>query len=227
LGLSAFAPATEGASAKLGRVLPEPLRDSIQTVEDVVALEPMPWVVSTSAESLMRASTAIRMRRQLSFDYRSHEGICSHRELEPYGVVHMDGRWYMVGRCLLRQALRTFRLDRASRLELGDHVFERPTDFDIREYLSRTMPFVQSVFTVEVWLELPFQEAHSHFALHRVMMREENGGTTIRCGRENLDVFAALLLSLGCRIVVREPQELKQSFTALAKRAAQAAAAYT
>src|SRR5919205_1519493 len=50
LGLSAFAPATEGASAKLGRVLPNALRDSVQTIEDVVAVEPGPWVISTSAE---------------------------------------------------------------------------------------------------------------------------------------------------------------------------------
>src|SRR5262252_2868741 len=46
VGLSAFAPATEGALAKLGRVLPEALRESIRTVEDVVAIEPGPWVVS-------------------------------------------------------------------------------------------------------------------------------------------------------------------------------------
>ncbi|WP_433982949.1 HTH domain-containing protein [Tunturiibacter empetritectus] len=42
LGLSAFAPATEGALAKLGRVLPDALRESILTVEDVVAVEPGP-----------------------------------------------------------------------------------------------------------------------------------------------------------------------------------------
>ena len=225
LGLSAFAPATEGAAAKLGRVLPEPLRDSVGTVEEVVALEPGPWVVSTSAESLMSVATAIRARRRLAFLYRSHEGTCSHRQLEPYGVVHTDGRWYMVGRCLLRQALRTFRLDRVSRLEFCEGVFERPADFDIQAYLRQTMPFVQSTFHVEVWLELPFHEAHSHFALHRVALREENDGTTLRCGRENLQFFAAMLLSLGCRVIVREPPELKEAFAALARRAEQAAEA--
>src|SRR5579884_3346511 len=38
LGLTAVAPATEGAAAKLGRVLPEALRDSVQTTEDVISL---------------------------------------------------------------------------------------------------------------------------------------------------------------------------------------------
>src|SRR6202167_1599623 len=65
LGLSAFAPATEGALAKLGRILPESLRESIRTVEDVVAIEPGPWVVSTSAEFLIRAASAIRTGRRI------------------------------------------------------------------------------------------------------------------------------------------------------------------
>jgi predicted DNA-binding transcriptional regulator YafY len=223
LGLSAFAPATEGASAKLGRVLPEPLRDSVQTVDEVVALEPGPWVISTSAESLIRVSTAIRGRRRLAFDYRSHDGSCTHRQLEPYGVVHMDGRWYMAGRCLLRDALRTFRLDRVSQVEIREDRFERPAGFDIKEYLHQAMPFVQSAFSIEVWLELPYSDAQSQFALHRVAMQEENGGTTLRCGRDNLVVFAAMLLSLGCRIVVRKPEELKEAFADVVKRAREAA----
>src|ERR1700760_1596034 len=37
LGLSAFAPAEEGAAAKLGRVLPDTLREGVRTVEEVVA----------------------------------------------------------------------------------------------------------------------------------------------------------------------------------------------
>jgi predicted DNA-binding transcriptional regulator YafY len=223
LGLAAFAPATEGASAKLGRVLPEPLRDSVQTVDEVVALEPGPWVISTSAESLIRVSAAIRERLRLAFDYQSHKGICSHRQLEPYGVVHMDGRWYMAGHCLLRQALRTFRLDRVSRVELCHDTFKRPAGFDIKAYLYQAMPFVQSAFNIEVWLELPYSEAQSHLAPHRVAMREENAGTLLRCGRDNLQAFAAMLLSLGCRVVVRKPEELRETFAHVAARAMQAA----
>ena len=221
LGLAAFAPAAEGAGAKLGRVLPESLRESVQTIDDVVALEPGPWVISTSAESLIRIAAAIRTRRRVAFHYQSHAGHSSHREVEPYGVVHLDGRWYMAGRCLLRQGLRTFRLDRVSDLELRDERFERPSCFDIKAHLQESMPFVQSAFTVEVWLDLPFDEAYKQFPMHRVMMREENGGTTLRCGRDNLEAFAAMLLSIGCRLVIREPQELKNAFAKLAKRAAE------
>jgi len=222
LGLSAFAPATEGAAAKLARVLPEPLRNSVQMVEEVVALEPGPWVVSTSAESLIRVATAIRGRRRFTFAYQSHAGASSRRQVEPYGVIHMDGRWYIVGRCLLRKALRTFRLDRVSESQIGVERFERPADFDIKTYLNNGMPFVQSTFAVEVWVDLPVTQTRAHLPAYRVAMREENGGTTLQCGRDNLELFAAMLLSLGCRIVVREPPELKQVFAAIAKRASAA-----
>jgi len=222
LGLSAFAPATEGAAAKLARVLPQSLNNSVQMVEEVVALEPGPWVVSTPVELLISVSTAIRGRRRFRFAYLSHAGDASQREIEPYGVAHVDGRWYIAGRCLLRKALRTFRLDRVSQPEIGAERFEIPADFDIREYLKTGMPFVQSTFAVDVWLDLPLEKAQNQFVLYRVAMHAEDGGTVIQCGRDNLDLFAATLLSLGCRIVVRGPAELQTTFAALATRAQEA-----
>jgi len=131
------------------------------------------------------------------------------------------GIW--VGHCLLRQALRTFRLDRVSQPEIGSERFEPAGGFDIKAYLNQGMPFVQSAFAIDVWVDLPASETRSHFPLHRIAMLEENGGTTLQCGRDNLEPFAAMLLSLGCRIVVRAPPELKEAFSKLAHRASVAA----
>jgi predicted DNA-binding transcriptional regulator YafY len=225
LGLAAFAPATEGAATKLGRVLPDTLRESAGTIDELVEIEPGPWVISTSAESLIRVCMAIRARRCVTFHYESHHRSTSQREVEPYGVVHMDGRWYLVGRCLSREALRTFRLDRVSALEVRDQRFDRPADFDAKNYLRKSMPFVETGHSVDVWLDMPIEEARSRFALHRVMVEEENGGTRLQCARDNLDRFAAMLLMFGCRMVVRQPEELRKTFQDLATRAARAASA--
>jgi len=143
LGLAEFAPATEGALAKLGRVLPDALRESVQTVEDVVTVEPGPWVVSTSANDLIHAASAIRAGRRVRFAYRSHTGSHSRREIEPHAVLNTDGRWYLIGYCLSRKALRTFRLDRVTELEACKATFRRPAGFDPRAYLQERMPFLQ------------------------------------------------------------------------------------
>ncbi len=225
VGLAAFAPATEGALEKLGRVLPAALRESLRTVEDVVAIEPGPWVVSTSVESLMRAATAIRSGRRVRFRYRSHGGRISRRQVEPWAALHADGRWYLIGYCLTRKASRTFRLDRVTDLELCAERFRRPAEFDARQYLAERMPFIQSDYQIDVWIDMPAEEAALHFAPWRIATVPERNGTRLRCGRDRLEMFAAMLLSLGRRIVVRNPPELRATFRELARQATAASKA--
>ncbi len=179
VGLSAFAPATEGALAKLRRVLPEALRESIQTVDDVVAIEPGPWVVTTSIESLIRAASAIRAGRRVQFDYEAGEGARTRRQIEPYAVMHTDGRWYLIGYCLTRKAMRTFRLDRVANLAMAAGKFKRPADFDARQYMQTNMPFIQSEYQIDVWIDMPIEDAPQKFATWRVAIEEQNGGNAV------------------------------------------------
>lgn len=225
LGLESFAPATEGALAKLERVLPALLRDSVHTVEDVVSIEPSPWVVPTPVQNLINAAAAIRGRRRIRFHYQSHNEAESEREIEPYAVLHADDRWYLIGFCLSRQDLRTFRLDRASKLELQTASFERPESFDARAYLASRVPFIQSLYHVDVWIDMPADEAKRSFAMWRIATESENGGTRLRCTRDRLQTLAAMLLSMGRRIVVHHPPELRDTFTQLAAQAMQASTA--
>ncbi len=223
VGLATFAPATESVLAKLGRVLPESLRESLRTVEDVVSMEPSPWVAPASVECVIGAASAIRGSRRIRFEYTSHDETMSRREIEPYAVVHSDGRWYLIGHCLSRKAVRTFRLDRVDRLKACSETFEPVTGFDARRYLAEHMPFVQSAYEIDVWIDLPLEEAERHFAMWRVAMEAEGGGTRLRCGRDRLELFAAMLLSMGRRIVVHGPVELRETFRAMAVEAMQAA----
>ncbi|MFT4112904.1 helix-turn-helix transcriptional regulator [Silvibacterium sp.] len=223
VGLSAFAPASEGALGKLRRVLPEALRDSLDLTEDVIAMEQRPWVVPTRMESLLEAASAVRASRRVRFSYKAHDGRASRREIEPYAVVHADDRWYLIGRCLSRQALRTFRLDRVAHLEAGAAGFERPEGFDARKHLAESMPFVQSNFQIDVWVDMPLEIAEQSFMFWRIAMEAESGGTRLRCGRDRLEMFAAMLLSMGRRLVIHGPEELRETFQRLAVRALEAA----
>jgi predicted DNA-binding transcriptional regulator YafY len=223
VGLAAFAPATEGALAKLSRVLPETLRESLRTVEDVVAIEPGPWVVPTSVECLIVAASGIRTSQRIRFDYQSHHATTSRREIEPYAVMHTDGRWYLIGHCLARRAMRTFRLDRATRLELCTATFEPPAGFDARRYLAEHMPFVESDYRIDVWIDMPLEEANRSFASWRVATEADGDGTRLRCGRDRLEMFAAMVLSTGRRVVVHSPAELRETFRRLAAQAMEAA----
>lgn len=225
IGLEAFAPSTEGALAKLGRVLPVALRDSLHALEDVVAFERNAWIVPTPAANLVTAASAIQARQRLQFSYISHQGTPSRREIEPFAVLHTDDRWYLVGHCLDRAAIRTFRLDRVTDLQPTPTTFRPPADFNASRYLAEHLPFLQSDFQIDLWIDLPLEQARQSFALWRVAMHRQGEGTRLQCGRDNLDFFAAMLLSTRRRIVVHTPPALRDTFHALASVAAQAAAA--
>lgn len=223
IGLEAFAPATQGALAKLDRVLPDTLRESIRVVEDTVALEPSMWTVPTSLSCLITAATAIRAGKRVRFSYESHAKEISQRDVEPYAVLHIDDRWYLIGRCLMRKATRTFRLDRMADLRTGSKTFVRPPGFDARSYMAENMPFVQSRYQVDIWVAMSVEEARQSFALWRVSLEPEEDGVRLRCGRDDLKMFAAMLLTLNRRIVVRSPEELRETFRKIVQRGTEAA----
>lgn len=223
LGLGAFAPAAHGASAKLERVLPQTVRERVWDIETAVALESSPWTIETDASPVVQMAAAVRARQVVTMQYRSHDRTESSRQLEPYGVVHVDGRWYAVGRCRLREALRSFRLDRVIHIELLPETFERPEEFDARAYLLASLPFVHAPYTIKVSLDLPIEMVRGRTPPSRVVLEPEGHGTLLRCSREDLEPFATMLLSLGCALVVHEPPELRAVFRTLAERATRAA----
>lgn len=62
--------------------------------------------------SLIRES--VEKGVQLGFDYQSSRGETEHRTVDPVRVESIDADWYLRGWCHLREAVRTFRLDRIS-----------------------------------------------------------------------------------------------------------------
>lgn len=60
LGLTAFAPAREGASAKLERVLPETVRREVSTLQAVLEMEIEPWVIHTDVQNVTAFAAAVR-----------------------------------------------------------------------------------------------------------------------------------------------------------------------
>jgi proteasome accessory factor C len=63
---------------------------------------------------------AVRAGTQVEFDYLSARGSAEHRRVDPLRIESVDNDWYLRGWCHLREAMRTFRLDRMSDLRSTD-----------------------------------------------------------------------------------------------------------
>ena len=226
LGLSAFAPATEGARAKLQRVMPVALAERVRQLHGALDLD-VPWQIQAPAPVVMDLAAAALAKRAVRLSYAAKEGALTEREVEPYAVLRDAGRWYLVGHCRLRSALRCFRIDRVESVRwLGDP-FEVPGGFDARAALHGALATEPQLITVQVWIGSPPEEVRRGLALLRPTLSEVAGGTRLRGGVESLSVFAATLLTLGAQVIVEHPAALRLAFKTVARRASQIASAHS
>lgn len=63
---------------------------------------------------------AVEGERQLQFDYLNSRGELESRHVDPLRVESVDADWYLRGWCHLREAVRTFRIDRIGNPVLTD-----------------------------------------------------------------------------------------------------------
>ncbi|MGZ6391029.1 MAG: helix-turn-helix transcriptional regulator, partial [Ktedonobacterales bacterium] len=153
LGLTLAAPATEGALAKVERVLPLALRERVRAVEETLVIEAGTRdVLPASGEIVVTLGTAAQQQRRIWLRYRAWEGEESERAMDPYGLVYRAGRWYVVGYCHLRDGVRVFRLDRVLSVELLADTFKRPPDLNLLEHVERGIASVPSDWHVEALL---------------------------------------------------------------------------
>jgi predicted DNA-binding transcriptional regulator YafY len=74
---------------------------------------------------------AIKDHRLVRFKHQKYyEEIITDRLIEPYTLKEFKGRWYLLGKDLKEDKLKTFGLDKMSQLEIKPKKFTYPADFD-------------------------------------------------------------------------------------------------
>jgi proteasome accessory factor C len=109
-------------------------------------------VASTGeGDAIAIIQSAVREGTRVSFDYLSSRGLHEHRLVDPLRIESVDQDWYLRGWCHLRQAMRTFRLDRMS----GLRATAEPADDHTSDVVLPETLFEASVDDLSVTLELP------------------------------------------------------------------------
>ena len=97
------------------------------------------WGADQASEQplLVPVYNAVATRKPLRFGYTPMGGETGVRTVEPYGLVHRNGNWYVVGRDVEKDALRNFKLARfEGPPEMLEGSFEVPGDFDSGAYMA-------------------------------------------------------------------------------------------
>ncbi|MFO1183169.1 MAG: YafY family protein [Bauldia sp.] len=105
----ALAAAARNALAKIGAVLPEDLRDSLDSGSLLIG--PGERIAAGEAE-LPAIRAAIREEKKLRIAYADAEGRASNRIVWPFALAFFDRARVVAAWCELRQDFRAFRADR-------------------------------------------------------------------------------------------------------------------
>jgi predicted DNA-binding transcriptional regulator YafY len=171
-----------------------------------------PWepIIHTLRECIMG-----RCCVRLIYQSFALEETC--RDIEPYALTFHGGLWYLVGFCRLRQAMRTFRVDRIQRVTSLKMPFTIPRDFSARDYITQTLSFEQN-YTVAVHIAASvaphIRERYGHWMQ---VTEHEDGSVTAQFGASTLEWATGWVLSYGEAVRVLEPPELVEHVRAAAE----------
>jgi predicted DNA-binding transcriptional regulator YafY len=216
MGLTAAAPASQGALAKIERVLPSDLREQVQAVQHVLAMA-VPETDPASTELLTTLSLAARKGRPVWLRYQGLRRETTERIVDPWGVAFYAPRWYMAGWCHLREDLRLFRLDRIQDLAPADGRFAPPREFDSLGFVARSLATMPGAYDVVVLLRAPIELAQLVIPPSHGTLEPAGDSTLFRCTSDDLNWLARRLVRLELPLTVLEPPELQERMRDLAK----------
>lgn len=172
------------------------------------------------AEIIDQLMVAIEERRLTIITYqslRSTEPVSLY-DIHPYALVHHKGALYIIAWSKDHNEIRTFKIDRVSKVDHYALQFTRPVDFDAAAYLAHSFGIFSS--------DGPPQTVRVRFAPSVVRILEErqfhpsqkltpqrNGGIIAEYTLASFEEFTSWILSFGPQAEVLEPAELRVSIT--------------
>ncbi len=205
--------AAQSASRKIEGVLPQQLRDEVQYLRTAINFVlPNSQDRSGEKEKLQQLRRAIIDRRIVRFVYHTRYSSSGQterqtREADPYGLAYVHSGWLLSAYCHLRQAMRTFRLDRMEALEVLPQTFQRVPGRKMapprRDEAGNMLVRVRFDREVERWV----REARPFFIVGE---EETADGLLVTCSVRRESEIHQWLLSWGRHVHVLEPDSLRE-----------------
>jgi predicted DNA-binding transcriptional regulator YafY len=230
LQLADTAPAVASAQAKLERVMPPALQASTQALRETATLDTpaQRWSMAQAARpaltgELTALALAAQCQHRVLFRYTPQDGAPMRRSFDPYGLVFSHTRWYAVGLCRLRMAIRSFRLDRIADVVETGEVFDKPDSFDAAAQLQHALATLPRPLPVQVLLHTDLACAQREVGRYIGPLVEVEGGVRLSTSTTSYTWFARMLASLNFDFTIEGPEELRSAVRTEAHRLARLA----
>src|SRR4051794_39668058 len=217
------------ALTKVVPVLPARLRRRVDALRAVTVPAP-PWSdggPEVDPLALVEVAQACRETRRLEFGYTRASGETGARLVEPYRLVPLGRRWYLVAYDPARGDWRSFRLDRMSGVHGTGARFapRRLPAEDAAAFVRAGIGHRRATFAVEARVEAPAEEVRQRVGQWARVEADGVGRCRVRMDTEALDWPALVLGAVRAEFTVVAPEELRELLGEWSQRFARAVAA--
>ena len=193
-------------------------------ISDRILLEDVP----SAREHLWIVLRTLKTRMKLKFDYHNYTRSRPTRGvvLEPYLARIFKQRWYVIGLNVAENRLKTYALDRMTRVTDTGVGFIVPEEFDAENYFRYSFGIVVNKSEpVDIVLRTDHHYAKYLAALPLHASQQQTVHDAFCLFRYRMQITEDLvqeLLSHGSRLVVEEPRELRMRINAELKKSLEA-----
>ncbi|QHQ59640.1 WYL domain-containing protein [Anaerocolumna sedimenticola] len=155
---------------------------------------------------------------QINFDYKNVSGILSHRNVQPLALRFQWYGWYLFGFDLSKRDYRSFKIARMQNLEATDTKF--CNDADIEELLRlNDNEYMQTCENIKVWCHKDSISILEEYFPQEERVAFEEGHYIMNLHvPPNERLWQALLLSMGDKVKIIEPEYYRQKLIETASK---------
>jgi predicted DNA-binding transcriptional regulator YafY len=214
-----YAAGLASAFRKITAFLPEQVTIDLSHLADVLSFRQQ-TSGSGDLQHFIQLQRAIRERRQLELLYytASRDATCR-RTVDPYHLASIDGDWYLVAYCHLREDIRMFVPGRIREMGETGNAFQRPADFQIGDYLDAGFRKVRGSGKPQT-IFFKFNSEAARYVREKVwhpsqkLSPQKDGGLIVTMKVNHLLEVKRWALSFGCRCQVLRPLQLREEIEA-------------
>lgn len=221
------AEASVRALTKVMQMLPPAMRSRADALRTMVVTPP-PSRTDTnavSAETLGIIAQACRDTVRLRFGYTARGGAITDRSVEPYRLVTIGRRWYLVAFDMDRNDWRTFRADRMTEPVPARNAFSPrplPAD-DLVAFVQAGIDQIATVYEVDIVVRAPAAQVAEFAGQWATVTALDESTCRLQMATDSLEWPIHLLATIPADFDVRAPAELQTLVSAVARRFARSA----
>ena len=204
--------------ARLDQLLPQPLAARVRALHEATTQLEGPTGERVSSELLVAFGQACFRAERVRFAYADRRGQGTERLVEPYRLVRVGARWYLVARDVDRRDWRTFRVDRVSRLETIGTTFTFVDPPDPVALVRRGLRVRVYPFEARVRVPASAEEVAQMIPSALVIVESRGSSTVVDVGSTSLERMVRYLAGLPVACEVLAPHELRVALRRHAER---------